>query len=152
VQVDNVRGAPEPYLPASHGLQEAAPPRLHCPAGHTLTVGVVDAMEKQTYPALQLLHAVAPDEAYCPGAHAFPTGVAVVDPGEQAYPAAQLVHDAAPTRAYFPAGHSPAIGLRLDDPAGHAYPASHAASQEAFAAPGVDAYLPALQLLQVLAP
>ena len=83
-----------PYRPAAQLLQTPAPPKLYCPAGHTIAVALVDPAT-QKYPAAQLLlqltdgrPAVAP---YVPAGH--------------------RLHWPAPPTLYWPATHIAAVAL-----------------------------------------
>ena len=93
-----------PYRPVLQLVHTLAPARLYLPAGHTITVALVEAAG-QAYPAAHDPLQLALD-------------MAAVAPYR---PVLQLVHTAAPAKLYRPAGQAAAVALV--DPATHAYPA-----------------------------
>jgi hypothetical protein len=155
-------------VPAGQLLQDPAPARLYCPAGHTDAVALVEPTP-HAYPAVhsplqtavlrpsvvalyqvpagQLLQNAAPARLNWPAEQM--DAVALVDPAGQEYPAVQLAQAPAPPSLYRPPGQSTAVALV--DPGGQANPAVQAALQ-ALARATSPLHVPAAQSLHAAAP
>ncbi len=142
-----------PYRPAAQLLQTPAPPKLYCPAGHTIAVALVQPAAH----ACPALHSPVHDDdtrplmaPYVPAGHGA-VHAAVDRAGVAPYrPAAQLLQMPAPSRLYCPAGQMAAVALV--DPATQKYPAAQLPLQLTDGRPAVAPYVPAGHRLHWPAP
>ncbi len=99
----SVQGADRAWVPENSPAlqlpQLDQPDMLNRPGGHTVSSGVVDAIDGHTYPALQLAQLDHPDTLYRPGGHGPMSGL-VLPVEVQVNPALQLWHAAHPLSLY----------------------------------------------------
>ena len=135
---DVLRPGCDPKRPASHGPEHSGEDRAGAdpkrPGGQgAVHVGDVRAAVPPYKPTEQAAHTLHPDCEYRPGGHT--AAVALVEPAGHAYPAA----------------HGPSHWVEVIPLTDPYQPAAHSPLQPTADSPLLPPYVPALQLVQVLA-